>query len=84
MHGMFVKSCEVDSAQKLITLLCNILWYIDGRHHVFQERATDLPAIFKQFINNSPHLSKHRKRLTCNISAEQLHEFALDITIILH
>ena len=80
-----VKSCELDSARKLITLLCNILWYIDGHHHVFQERATDLPAIFKQFINyNSPHLSKHRKRLTCNISAEQLHEFALDITIILH
>ena len=84
-QSVFIKSNEVDSAQKLITLLCNTLWYKDGHHHVFQERATSIPTVFRQFSNyNNPHLSKHRKRLTSNISSEQLHEFALDITIMLN
>ena len=84
-QNVIVHSNEVDSAQKLIILLGNILWYIDGHHHVFQERATSIPAVFRQFSGyNNPHLSKHRKRLTANISAEQLHEYALEITLMLH
>ena len=63
-------------------LLCNALWYIDGHHHIFQERATCIPTVFRHFsVYNNPHLLK---QLTSNISAEQLHEFALDITIMLN
>ena len=84
-HLMFLLM-RVKSVQpkNLVSLLQDILWYVDGHHHVFKERATDLLACFKSFtLYNTPHFSKHRKRLTSNMSAEQLRDFALDLSIIL-
>ena len=75
---------EVSSAHKLVSLLRDVFWYLDGHHHVFKDRATDLPLVFKQFSSyNMPQLSKHRKRLTSNISANTLNEFVLNLTLTL-
>ena len=84
-HGAFFNdSSELKSAKKLVHILRDILWYVNSHHHVFQNRALALPSIFSCFTGyNTPQLSKHRKRLTCNISADQLHEFALNMSTVL-
>ena len=84
-HGAFFNdSSELKLAKKLVHILQDILWYVDGHHHVFQNRALALPSIFSCFTGyNTPQLSKYRKRLTCNISADQVHEFALDLSTVL-
>ena len=63
-RGLTFKTDEVDtSSVKLVRLLCDILWHIDGHHHVFQLRSLPLPVEFQSFSNyNVPELSKHRKR----------------------
>jgi hypothetical protein len=84
-HHFSIDQSEMNSARKLVLLLRDILWYVDGHHHVFKERALAIPSIFTCFtLYNTPQLSKHRKRLTSNISAEQLESFALDISQVLH
>ena len=55
-----------------------------GIHHVFEQRAIAIPSVFNEFNRfNTPELSKHRKRLTGNISCDQLREFALGLTTVL-
>ena len=58
----------------------DILWYADGHHHVFSEKALTVPVVSTRFTQyNTPHLSKHCKRCTSNISADQFIEFFLDL-----
>ena len=46
-HGAFFNdSSELKSAKKLIHILRDILWYVNGYHHIFQNRALALPSIF--------------------------------------
>ena len=76
---------ESRSVKQFLGVARDILWYVDGHHHVFSERALSLPAFFSSFTQyNTPHLSKHRKRQTSNISADQLNEFSLDLSSNLH
>ena len=55
-----------------------ILWYIDGHHHLLSERSTvSVPSVFKQFQGyNKPELSKHRKRSQSNLSSITLEHHA--------
>ena len=54
----FLKSKHV----KLVYLLHDIFWHIDGQHHVFQQRSVAIPDVFSPFCNyNVPELSKHCK-----------------------
>jgi hypothetical protein len=70
---------------KLVRLLRDVLWYIDGHHHVFQQRSSPLQAEFGYFTNyNNPELSKHRKRRTSNLSADALEQFLLDLSVVLN
>ena len=81
----FDDSSESKSVKQFVGVARDILWYVDGHHHVFSERALSLPAVFTRFTQyNTPHLSKHRKRYTSNISADQLNEFSLDLSSNLH
>jgi hypothetical protein len=76
-----VKSIGVE----LVRLLRDVLWYIDGHHHVFQQRSSPLPAEFGCFTDyNNPELSKHRKRRTSNLSADALEQFLLDLSVVLN
>ena len=85
-EGVFLDNpSETMSAKQFVGLVRDVLWYVDGHHHVFSERALGLPAVFAHFTRyNTPHLSKHRKRYTPNISADQLNEFSLDLSSNLH
>ena len=80
-----LESSELSMGRRLVIVLRDILWHIDGHHHVFQQRAQPIPSSFHSFINyNNPQLSKHRKRLTSNMSSNALRDFALELSTILH
>jgi hypothetical protein len=56
--------------------------YIDGHRHIFEERAHKNPSIFHSFAGfNVPERSKPRKCITSNISADQLRESALELSV---
>ena len=82
---LFFKADEVDTTgTKLVRLLCDIFWHIDGHHHVFRSRSVAIPTEFEVFSNyNIPQLSKHRKRRTCNLSSDVLKQYALELSVIL-
>ena len=75
------ESSELSMGRRLVVLR-DILWHIDGHHHIFQQRAQ---PTFHSFINyNNPQLSKHHKRLTSNMSSDVLRDFALELSTVLH
>ena len=42
---------------KLVYLLRDIFWHIDGHHHVFQQCSVTIPDVFSPFCNyNVPQL----------------------------
>ena len=56
-----------------VSVLCDVLWYIDGHHCKLAERSCTVPVVFKQFSEyNLPQLSKHRKRFNKSLSAQVL------------
>ena len=66
---------EIPIMKKLIVLLRNDFWHIDGHHHVFEQQVMAIPAFFSSFTGyNCPERSKHRKRLTQNMSSDALHD----------
>jgi hypothetical protein len=76
---------EMPLGIKLVTLLRDIFWYLDGHHHVFERVRCPISAVFGSFTGyNVPELSKHRKRLTRNISADVLCDFAISLSLILN
>ncbi len=84
-RNCYLRSNEVPSfGKKLVLTLQNLFWYIGGHHHVFAQRASAIPDMFAVFQNyNRPELSKHRKRITRNISSDQLQDFVLDLSTML-
>ncbi|XP_019863167.1 PREDICTED: uncharacterized protein LOC109592033 [Amphimedon queenslandica] len=75
---------EFDDGKQLLVLLRDIFWYIDGHHHVFEQRAKEIPPVFSFLVGyNVPQLSKHRKRLTMNISSDQLQAYSLKLSTFL-
>ena len=76
---------EVSIVKRLVCVLRDIFWHIDCHHHVFQQRPHPIPSVFSIFTNyNIPKRSKHRKRLTSNISSDALQDFALELSTILN
>lgn len=57
----------------LVQALVDCLWYIDGRHHVFEAQGCRIPEFFISFHGyNVPEASKHRKRSVGNMSYDHL------------
>lgn len=80
-----ISPTEVPLVRKLVCVLRDIFRYIDRHHHVFEQRAHPIPSVFNIFTNyNVPERSKHRKRLTSNISSNALQDFALELSPILN
>ena len=65
---------EVDSlAITFLRSVTDVLWYIDGHHHVFAGRGVHIPKSFSRFQGyNVPELTKHRKRSATNMSSSVL------------
>ena len=80
-----LEESEQEEGKKLLIVLQNIIWHIDGHQHVFKERALAIPSFFCSFADyNMPQLSKHRKRLTSNLSCDVLRDLALDLSTVLN
>ena len=70
--------------KQLVKVLCNTLWYIDGRHDTFSARSFNIPDVFAQFQGfNRPELSKHRKREHRNLNADELRGLSSDLFAVL-
>ena len=70
--------------KQLVRTLCNVLWYIDGRHDTFSSRFCNIPDIFSQFQGfNRPELSKHRKREHANLSGVEFRDLSSELFAIL-
>ncbi len=69
---------------RLLKTICDVLWYIDGSHHLFSQRSTGIPQIFHTFTGyNVPEKSKHRKRVTDNVSPDRLIQLSKELVAIL-
>ena len=80
-----LNTSELPMGKRLVTVMRDIFWHTDGHQHVFQQRAQPIPSVFESFTDyNNPELSKHRKRLTKNMSSDSLREFALELSTLLH
>ena len=44
--NVHIRINEIPIMKKLIVLLRNVFWHFDGHHHVFEQRATAIPAFF--------------------------------------
>ena len=68
------RGSEVSSAgTSFVNALTDILWTIDGHHHVLGSQGQNIPSSFSHFNGyNKPELSKHRKRLIGNLSGSTL------------
>ena len=68
------RSSEVSSfGINFMSALTDMLWEIDGRHHVFSNQGYSIPSIFSKFTEyNQPETSKHRKRELSNLSVAVL------------
>ena len=69
---------EVDSnGESFVKAVVDTLWYIDGQHHVFEERSCSIPNVFKSSTGyNKPEISKHRKRDRESMSSTYLRVYA--------
>ena len=69
---------------RLVRALCDTLWYIDGHHDVFHQRAIVIPSVFNPFQGyNCPEKTKHRKRQLTNMASDQLHHLASELLTLL-
>ena len=60
-------------ANNTVSVLRDVLWYIDGHHSKLAERSCGIPVVFKQFTSfNVPERSEHRKRTNTSLSADVL------------
>ena len=46
-----VEDSNKDELKRLVVLLQNTFWHIDGHHHVFEQCALAVPLIFEYFLN---------------------------------
>ena len=69
---------------QFVKTMVEILWYIDGRHHVLANQGCTVPVPFANFNGyNVPEASKHRKRTCENMSADILHSHSTSLFLCL-
>ena len=63
------------SGVRLVKVLVECFWYLDGRYHIFAKQGYSIPPVFSNFTGyNVPQASKHRKRVLDNMDASTLCE----------
>ena len=71
-HSSEVQQCGT----ALLKGLLDLLWYIDGHHHVFNQQSCPIPSVFADFQGfNRPELHGHRKRDSANMSRVELEAY---------
>ena len=62
------KDAAATNGVRLVKLLVECLWYLDGRYHIFEKQGYVKPKFFTNFSGyNVPEASKHRKQALDNI-----------------
>lgn len=75
---------EMPLCKTLVKCVRDIFWYLDGHHYIFERISKPISSSFNCFSGyNVPELSKHRKRLTRNLSSDQLRSLLIDLSSIL-
>jgi hypothetical protein len=75
-HGIGWREPE-NYGKRFIQDLSNLLWYIDGHHHVLASRACLIPSLFSKSVGYyRPELSKHRKQSIFNLNRGKLLEYS--------
>ena len=68
------------SGVRLVTVLVECLWYLDGCHKIFAKQGYAIPQIFTNFTGYYvPEASKHRKRTLENMAATTLHDHSTSL-----
>ena len=63
---------ETHFCKKLVKCVRDIFWYLDRRHHIFERINKPISSSFNCFVGyDVPQLSKHRKRVTRNLSSDK-------------
>lgn len=71
-HSSEVQRCGT----ALLKGLLDLLWYIDGHHHVFNQQSCPIPSVFADFQGfNRPELHGHRKRDSAKMSRVELEAY---------
>ena len=74
------KGCGI----RFVKVLVDLLWYIDGRHHVFENQGCAIPKPFSDFKGyNIPESSKHRKCTCENVSQHPSQPFNLTVCVLI-
>jgi hypothetical protein len=75
-HGVVViNSSEIGLVKKVVGTLRDILWYIDGHHHVFDERAQAVLSIF--FTPYSVQCSSFVKAINTQYLCRSINSFCI-------
>ncbi|XP_065883057.1 uncharacterized protein [Dysidea avara] len=65
---------------RLVKVLVECLWYLDGRYQIFIKQGYPIPQIFTSFTGyNVPEASKHRKRSLDNMAATTLRDHSTSL-----
>ena len=65
---------------RLVKVLVEFLWYLDGRYLIFEKQGYNMPKVFTNFIGyNIPEASKHRKRVLENMAINVLHDHSTSL-----
>ena len=68
------------TGEGFVSCLVSTLWYIDGQHHVFNDRSYRIPVLFEKCTGyNTPEASKYRKRSLQNMTGSTLHDHSNDL-----
>ena len=65
---------------RLIKVLVECLWYLDGCYHIFEKQGYVIPKIFTNFSGyNVPEASKHHKRALDNMAVSVLCDYSTSL-----
>ena len=80
------KSDEIESQGKtFVRKLTNVLWTIDGHHHIFMKQCCAIPDSFQCFQGfNLPEKHKHRKRSISNLDGDVIKRHSSALFEVLH
>ena len=56
--------CDPTVNPSTLSTASSFLWYIDGQHHVFNQKKKNILDLFERFVGyNIPEVSKHHNAL---------------------
>ena len=70
--------------ERLVRMLRDVLWYVDGHEDEFSRRSSAVPSVFEPFKGyNCPKKKKPRKHQLKNLVSDQLNTMATELAVLL-